>query len=57
MQEFTIKQREQLDNQNEITKKQNLILDFNVAYAKERLNMSDNLVPQEVKKEYQAFFR
>lgn len=55
MQEFTIKQREQLDNQNEITKKQNLILDFNVAYAKERLNMSDNLVPQEVKKEYQAF--
>lgn len=55
MEAFTIKQREQLDNENKILKKQELQLDFNIAYAKERLNMSDNLVPQEVKKYYQAF--
>lgn len=55
MEEFVNKQREQLDNDNELIKKQNLVLDFNVAYAKERLKMSDNLVPLEVKQEYQLF--
>lgn len=55
MEVFAIKQIEQLDNESKMLKKQELQLDFNIAYAKERLNMSDNLVPQEVKKEYQAF--
>ena len=55
MEIFAKQQMQQVKNENEIIRKQKLALDFNVAYAKERLNMSDNLVPQEIKEHYRRF--
>lgn len=52
---FTEKQGEQVVITNELNKKIDLSLKFQIAYSKERLNMSDNLVPQDVKREYRAF--
>lgn len=55
MEAFAIMQFKEVELLNESVKKQGLIIDFQTAYAKERINMSDTLVSQDIKNEYKAF--
>lgn len=53
--EHTLKHGEEIELLNKVNDELELAKSFNVAYAKERLNMSDNLVPQEIKSYYKGY--
>lgn len=53
--EHTLKHGEEIELLNKVNDELELAKSFNVAYAKERLNMSDNLVPQDIKAYYKDY--
>lgn len=53
--DHTLKHGEEIELLNKVNDELELAKSFNVAYAKERLNMSDNLVPQEIKSYYKGY--
>lgn len=53
--EHTLKHGEEIELLNKVNDELGLAKSFNVAYAKERLNMSDNLVPQDIKAYYKDY--